>query len=197
MSHPLLTRAPHHGFPNLPFLGDLSLQLGRVHELCGPARRRLALMIAGQVKGDVFWIHSHWQRDHIHPDGFEALCDPSRMTIVRPKRPEDMLWAMEEILRAGTVPLVVAELPEPPILTPIRRLHLAAEQGAKIGSKPPLGLILTPLGGAAGVETRWSLHAAHHGEDPQWLLQRTRARMAPPAAWTVAMSQGQPVLAKH
>ena len=41
------------------------------------------------------------------------------------------------------------------------------------------------------------LHAAHHADDAEWLLQRTRARMAPPAAWGVTFADGQHVLRKH
>jgi len=87
-----------------------------------------------------------------------------------------------EILRSGTVALCVAELPEAPALTPIRRLHLAAETGGATAARSPLGVILTPGGGGApGVESRWKLMS----DGSSWHLARTRARMAPEAHWTV------------
>lgn len=192
MSSPLLDRRHHKPPPSLPFLGDLTLSLGRVHEFCGPARRTLALMVAARMKGPVFWIQSHWQIDRLNGQGILRFIDPNRLTFVMPKRLEDILWSAEECLRSGQVPLVISELPDPPLLTPIRRLHLAAEQGGQENTAP-LGLILTPGdGGAQGVESRWHLLPRHITGQDGWMLQRRRARMAPEAAWALEMRKNGP-----
>jgi protein ImuA len=169
------------------FLGDLVLERARVHEFCGPARRRLALKVAGAVMGPALWIRPAWVPGRLNPDGIHALIDPSRLIFVTPKRPEDLLWTMEEGLRAGLLSLVVADLPDPPGLTSVRRLHLAGETGAAEGQLSPLGLILTPgAGGAPGVETRWSLSPSHGpGGGETWRLDRLRARTLPVRHWSV------------
>lgn len=183
----LLTRQTHrkHGAPPVDFLGGLALQTSRVHEVCGSARRRLALKVAGALQGPVMWIRPLWMPGRLNPDGFLKMVDPSRLLFITPKRPEDLLWSMEEALRTGLVPLVVADLPDPPGLTATRRLHLAAE--TETGHVAPLGLILTPGdGGAPGVETRWSLTPAHgEGGAEGWRLERRRARMQPEKRWQV------------
>ncbi len=195
MTLPLLTRKPYRDPPGQVLAGDLRLPLARVHEFCGPARRTLALIAARQMQGPVFWIASHWQGDSLLGDGVQGYIVPGRITFVRPKRAEDILWATEECLRAGCVPLVVAELQAPPALTPVRRLHLAAEAGSKQGKQAPLGLLLTPGdGGAQGVETRWHLSPHHKPGQTGWMLQRRRARMAPPAAWALDWNDGAPNL---
>jgi protein ImuA len=178
--------------PAHSFLGTLRLDRGRVHEFCGPARRSLALMAAGdlasgqavgQAGGPVLWIAPGWIPERLNAEGVLPFLNPGRLIFVLPKRPDDLLWVMEEALRSGAVPLVVADLPEPPALTPVRRLQLAAETGAATGTAP-LGLILTPGdGGASGVESRWHLAPAHGVTTSNWQLQRRRARMEPPRQW--------------
>jgi protein ImuA len=163
----------------------------RVHEFCGGARRTLAALAMGAGAGPVIWIFPGWQAERLMPDGLSRLTDPGRIVFVAARRPEDLLWSMEEALRSGAAPLVVAELTAPPGLTPVRRLHLAAEAGsaARRAPEPPTGLILTPeAGGAAGVESRWRMEAAAHGG---WRLSLLRARMTPPGDWSVMPGRGR------
>lgn len=182
----LLTRQPRRALPDLPLAPGLGLARARLHEVCGPARRTLALIAARGCDGPVIWIAPGWLPERLHADGVARIIEPGRLLFVHPARAPDLLWAMEEALRAGAAPLVVAELPEPPRLTPVRRLHLAAETGAAEGPVAPTGLILTPGdGGAPGVETRWHAAPAHAGGRSRWHLRRLRARMAPPAAFTL------------
>jgi protein ImuA len=183
-----LTRASYRqDRPTVPLLGRFRLAGARTHEFCGPTRRRLALWLAQGMQGTILWIRPAWHPDRLHMAGVREEVDPGRLIFVEPTRPEDMLWTMEEALRAGIVPLVVADLTQPPGLTPVRRLHLAAEAGAEKGGCAPLGLLLTPGdGGAPGVETRWRLDPAHETPETQgWHLSRLRAREAPPADWRV------------
>ncbi|WP_297780465.1 hypothetical protein [uncultured Roseovarius sp.] len=192
MTIPLLTRSSHR--PALRFLGALDLPFARLHECAGPARHSFAMLLIGALRGPVLWIAPAWASDHLNPDGICPLTGtengPETLIFITPDRREDLLWCMEEALRSGTVPLIIADLPEPPALTPVRRLHLAAEEGAARGPHRPLGLILTPgEGGAPGVETRWHMAPAHTPEASCWHLTRRRARTAPPAAWHLT---GQP-----
>ena len=184
MDASLLTRHSHTTRPGLSVLEGMSLAPARLHEICGPARHRLALLVAAATTGPVFWITPDWQGDRLNPDGMAPLVGPERFTFVSPRRAPDLLWTLEEVLRAGAVPLAVAEVPDLPGLTAVRRLHLAAETGAAETGRAPLGLILTPgEGGAPGVESRWHMAPAHAPGQPGWRLERRRARTLPPAAW--------------
>ncbi|MBW6506011.1 MAG: hypothetical protein K0B00_04585 [Rhodobacteraceae bacterium] len=164
---------------------------GRVHELCGPARRTLALLLAGRLEGAVLWIAPDTGARALNPAGMAGLCAPERLIIAAAQPDRKVLWCLEEALCSGAVPLVVAELAAPPGLTPMRRLQLAAEASGRT----PTGLILTPeAGGAPGAESRWHLAAAHTEGHTRWLLERRRARMAPPAAWLLEPGSAAPVL---
>ncbi len=189
MTTPIALATRHRTRPSLPLLpgppvAGLTLLRGRVHEGCGPARKALGAMLAGACAGPVLWIGAGWEGERLMPGGLVGFADPGRFIFVAARRAEDILWAAEEALRSGAVPLVVADLIEPPGLTPVRRLHLAAEAP----DSAPTGLLLTPgTGGAAGVESRWHLAQAPMGE---WRLARLRARAAPPATWALVPERG-------
>ena len=156
--------------------GGISLVRGRTHEVCGPARAVFAALAAAAAEGGpVLWIQTpRGDAGRLNADGLADFFDPGRLVLAAPRRPEDVLWCAEEALRSGAAPLVVAETPTPPRLTPVRRLHLAAEAGAEAArdrdrggdrdAPAPLILLLTGgEGGAEGVETRWRLSPARPG----------------------------------
>ena len=187
--------------PQQPLPGGLGLTLarGRVHELCGASRVCMATLILAASAGPVIWVSPGWVAERLYPPGLRDLVDPGRIIFARARRPEDLLWAMEEALRSGAAPMVLADLPSPPALTPIRRLHLACQAGTEAaghrGRLPPLGLILTPgEGGSQGVESRWQMVAAPSGSTllesrSAWVMRRLRSRMEPPAEWRLVGDQ--------
>lgn len=193
----LLSNAPHRAAPALELGAGASLRLARLHEACGNARRTLALRLAARIgvtpQRPLFWIAPAWSPDRLNGDGMARFLSPAAVIFVSAVRAEDILWTAEEVLRAGAVPMMVADLPGLPSLTAVRRMHLAAETGAREGKVAPLGLILTEgAGGAPGVESRWRMDAAHPpgvdaglAEGESWRLERLRARTDPPRAWRV------------
>ncbi|SHJ38881.1 protein ImuA [Shimia gijangensis] len=186
MTH-LLDRKAWRDRPKLELAPGLDLARARLHEVCGAARATFALWLATQTEGPVFWIAPSWTPHRLNPDGIADFTSPARFTFISPLRPEDVLWCTEEVLRSGTVSLVVADIPGPPGLTSVRRMHLAAETGATEGKVAPTGLLLTPgTGGAPGIETRWQMEPDHNNEHNRWQLTRLRARTAPVQSWQVS-----------
>lgn len=192
------TARPLQPLPGGPAQG-LALVRGRVHEFCGPARRTLAALVLERSDGPVVWVYPGWHPERLCPDGLAEFTNPRRLILCAARRPEDILWALEEALRSGAAPLVVGELPLIPALTPVRRLNLAAEAGAETAhnrrGQTPLGLLLTPgQGGAQGVESRWHMaHAPSRStlieQHSAWHLSRQRAREHPPARWQMGRDE--------
>jgi protein ImuA len=185
-----------------PLAGDLTLRRGRLHEFCGPSRLMLAAGVMARSEGPVVLIRPGWGPERLNAAGLQPLTNPARLLLVRADRDEAALWAAEEALRSGVVPLVVVETSALPGLTPVRRLHLAAgagmEAAGREGTTAPLGLLLTPgQGGAPGVESRWHLapqpsRSLLMSDEAAWTLTRLRARLAPPARWRLSRKGGGP-----
>jgi protein ImuA len=171
----------------------VELVRARAHEVTGPARIAFALFAAARLEGPVLWLQPTWETDRLMGDGVRGFLDPGRLVFGRTRTAPELFWAAEEALRSGLVPLVVVELPAVPGLTPVRRLHLAAEAGAERGTAP-LALLLTPEpGGAPGVETRWRVMAAPGWAIdgwPRWRLTRLRARTTPERVWELGLEAG-------
>ena len=174
---------------HIMLLEGIALKQGRLHECAGRARRSFALMLASRTKGPVVWISPSYIPDRLNPTGMRRFVDPGRFVFATTQRKEDILWSMEEALRSGSAPLVIADLQYFPSLTSVRRLHLAAETGGKFASNTPIGLLLTPdKGGAQGVETRWMLQPNTKNNHLGWSLSRIKARQAPPATWQIVQT---------
>ena len=182
----LLNRNESAEYGNITILNTFTLARGRLHECAGRARRSFALILAANTKGSVLWISTQYSTNQLNPIGIEPFTNPGRFVFIKAPAKDDMLWAMENALRSGAVPLVIADLPYFPALTPVRRLHLAAASGSKLGKISPVGLILTPdIGGAQGVETRWTLQPRAQKSYAGWCLSRTKSRNEPPQKWHI------------
>ena len=179
-------------YGQLTLSANITLAKGRVHECAGRARRAFALMLAAKTSGAVLWISLPFKSNTINQSGIKSFVDPGRFIFVKSPRKEDLLWTMEEALRSGAVECVIVDFPDFPALTPVRRLHLAAEAGYMASASAPLGLLLTPdSGGAQGIETRWTLQPNSQNLCTAWCLSRTKSRHDPPQSGQVMQTAGK------
>lgn len=158
----------------------LTLHPDRVHEAAGPGRRSFGLFQAARHAGPVVWIAPAHLPEGLLPAGLpQGLAE--RLYLLRPEGEIDLLWSVEECLRAAPVALVVAEPQKPLSLTAGRRLQLAAETGRTTG------LMLLCDEGSNAAETRWTCAPAaspdadstlHH-----WFLNKNKKGTT--GNWTV------------
>ena len=149
------------------------MALGRAHEATGAAAIVFAALIAGRMRGPVLWARPSARSGALNPEGLSSFFDPARLVIASIDRPIDILWTAEEALRSGAAPLVVAEVAEPPGLTPLRRLQLAAESGGDAARKLSGGALANaPAYDTKGRETDYSATGCRKN------LRRNEKRMA-------------------
>lgn len=131
--------------PSTPF----ELHPRRVHEAEGRGRRAFALFQAMRHPGPLVWILPGHIPELPMLRGLPRGVG-ERLHLFRPHGETDLLWCIEEALRAAPVSLVIAEPEKPMSLTVGRRLQLAAEAGRTTG------LMLIRQGAGSNVtETRW------------------------------------------
>ena len=133
----------------------LTLLQQRVHEAEGRGRRAFALFQAVRHQGPLVWIvPSHMPELPMLRGLPQGVGE--RLHLLRPVGETDLLWCVEEALRAAPVGLVIAEPSSPMSLTVGRRFQLAAEAGGwgqisgwknkdDAGYKKMLGLVAASL----------------------------------------------------
>lgn len=169
---------------HLPWGG---LALPGLHEIVGAPGDGAATAFITAVLGrlgrsrPVIW--SSIRRPGLYGYGLAAFgWDPANLLLARGRRPEDVLWHLEEALRSGAVGAVVGDGIAPD-LTASRRLQLAAE-----AARTPV-IILLPAAGSTPQSvalTRWRV-ASRPSPDgrPVWNLDLQRCRGGTPASWRV------------
>ncbi len=182
------------------------LALGAVHEILGidgdeedgaAACGFIAGLLARLRMGPVLWC---LKRPDLYGPGLLAHgLDPARLVIVTAPRDEDILWAIEEGLRAPGLVAVIGEIGRLPLVAG-RRLQLAAErsgitafllrrwrnseEAARERERPSAAV------------TRWRIAAlpAREVDDlrlrqligqPRWRVELLRCRGGVPAQWVV------------
>ena len=185
------------------------LALGALHEILGTgadeedgaAAAGFAAGIAGRIgEGTVLWC---LKRNDLYGPGLAGHgLDPARIALVRAKRDADILWALEEGLRAQGVAAVVGEVGRLPMVVG-RRLQLAAERCGITA----LLLRRWHTGDAAAAEraqpsaavTRWRVAALPSLPAPEldcepgigetrWRVELLRCRGGKPAQWNLEVA---------
>lgn len=119
----------------------------------------------------MFWVVPDHIRGGLLPAGVARFLSPARLIVIRAGSEQDVLWATEEVLRAGAAGLVVGAPEKPLSLTMGRRLQLAAEAGRSMGI-----MLIREGAGSNAAETRW-----HCGAEPgdstlqRWELKKNKA----------------------
>lgn len=149
----------------------LRLRNARVHEVEGRGRAGFAVFQAAKLPGPIFWIVLAHDRDRPMPGALPEGV-PERLHFVEARNETDLLWSVEETLRARPVSLVIAAPEKPISLTAGRRLQLAAEAGGTTG------LMLIQEGrGSNAAETRWHCEPLPGSTDStrhRWILSKNK-----------------------
>lgn len=178
------------------------LARGAVHEIGGAGETdamgaatgfcaALLHRLAAEAAGPVLWCTA---RDDLYAPGLAGFgLDPDRLIVVRARRRQDRLWAMEEGLGCPALAAVVGEIAVPGLVEG-RRLQLAAERGGVTGFllMPPAAAPDQGGGGRrpSAAASRWRLSAIPGAAPeadaaPRWRVALLRCRGGVPRSWNL------------
>lgn len=154
------------------------------------ARRRRPVLLACQEMAE-------WEAGRLHGPGLAAFgLPPEALLLVRVRKPQDVLFVMEEGLKCDGLSVVLGEFlsPVPEVLTATRRLALAAQGSDRFG----LMLRHKADPSPCAALTRWRISAlpspAVDGFGglgaPAFLVRLTRNRFGPTGAWRLMFRAG-------
>lgn len=72
-----------------------------MHEICGPAKIQIAILIGAKTKGLIVWVRPNWEDFIINTDSISDWFSPNRLLFVNAKSKNDLFSATEEVLRSG------------------------------------------------------------------------------------------------
>ncbi len=169
----------------------------------GTALAGLAAALCTGLSGAVLWVRvagEEQETGRLYGPGLSALgLEPQRLVLVRARRVQDALWALEEGLRCRGLAAVIGEVaghPRTLDLTASRRLAIRArEEGV-------MGLLLRPGSepDASAALTRWAVRPApsvaeegfvEHVGPAAWRLDLERNRFGPVGRFEVEWDHGQ------
>lgn len=174
---------------SLPWKG---LPGGCLHEVAGLPNDGAALGFTAWLtsllgtRGWVLWCRSERRGAETGQLYGPALAqfgiDMRRLLFVKAATSKDLLWAMEEGLRARRFAAVIGEGASPNLIQ-TRRLQLAAETGGATA----LMILPSNAGGISAAMTRWAVRAdvAETPAQVRWHLQLARCRGGAHGAWHV------------
>jgi protein ImuA len=188
---------------HLPWGG---LPRAALHEVAGEGADReqgaaaagfAALWLARlQEAGPVLWIVRAGSRAAIdlHAHGLhQQQLDPKRLILVAAKRDDEVLWAMEEGLKAKSLGAVLGEI-EKLDLTASRRLQLAAEAGGVTAFVLRRWRVMERATRDAAqpiaAVTRWRVTAMPTTRELCWQVDLTRCRGGKPGTWILERADG-------
>jgi protein ImuA len=155
----------------------------------------LSPLQGGEGRGEVGVVLWCLPRPDIYGPGLAAHgLDPGRVVLVRVSRDAEILWAMEEGLRAPGIVAVVGEIGSFPMVAS-RRLQLAAErsgimafllrrwrdggQAARERALPNAAVTRWRIAALPSLPTRGEPGVGH----PRWRVELLRCRGGEPACW--------------
>ena len=181
----------------IEFAPSIYLKAGKIHEICGPAKIRIATFIGAKTKGLIVWIRPDWDNFIINADSISNWFSPNQLLLIKAKNKNDLFFVTEEVLRSGISEVTIIEPLETPNSLQMRRIHLAMISGTKSNNtKKPVGLILSPnKKGATSIESRWyasTLPCWSNSTDKKngylkqkWYLKRLFSRTEPIKEWSI------------